>query len=171
MIARIVSALCLIALPVTVRAQVLWQKATYGMSPAEVAEAVPGSKPPTEPIKMSGSVELLRLEDFALVSRSFDVRFLFKDQRLVQVMLSLKQTKSDSYHSYSAVFDSLTDSLRAKYGVELSKSRKEVGGFRMVQSEWISGKTGVGILLMDSYGALALNVNYDFRISKEAEKL
>ena len=63
--------------------------------------------------------------------------------------LKLKRREEDTFHFYMQTFDSLSEALRAKYGAEVSKDKKDYDGSRRVEAMWMSGRTNIGILLFD----------------------
>ena len=142
------------------------------MSPKDVRALMPDAIDPKKIANLnSGAMEFLQIEDFVVVHRHFSVHFYFSDKKLEQVTLKLKRREEDTFHFYMQTFDSFSEALRAKYGAEVSKDKKDYDGYRRVEAMWMSGRTNIGILLFDVYGSLLLNVNYQVRISKESEKL
>jgi hypothetical protein len=168
----ILTLIAFVTLPIAASAQELWRKTTHGMSPNEVREILPETLIPTRPEKLvGGAIERLRIEQVVLVQSTFSAHFFFIGEKLEQVTLSLKTSGGDTFGTRLVTFDSLVDVLRAKYGAELSKKKKEDGGFRRADAVWISGKTNINLLLLDAYGSLSLNLVYQVRLSREAEKI
>ncbi|HYR22457.1 MAG TPA: hypothetical protein VEP30_06000 [Chthoniobacterales bacterium] len=167
--------LALFYLQGSISGQVLWLKTSYGMTPKEVQQAVPGTVVPKDPEQLSGNaVEGMRLENYPVVGRPFLVRFFFQAGKLTDVML--EGPKEESSAAYLATFDALTDVLRSKYGVESSKKRQDEPGFLLFESKWIDGKTDIDLLLTSAGDASSgqvtyLNLTYSTSLSKEAEKL
>lgn len=160
----------LIYIPLQGHAQALWNGTTYGMSVSEVREKIPNVKNSEKVSKLhDGSVELLRLESVDIVGKTFDALFYFQADRLVQV--TLKLTGQYTFHSGFLVFESLTEALTAKYGTELS--RKVIRDtLNKADATWVSGRTNISMLLLNVGNTPAiLNVNYQARISKDADKL
>lgn len=141
------------------------------MSLEQVRRAIPAAVPPaSNPDRLAdGAQELLRLENVDLVENKFSAAFFFRDGKLSQVTLSLD--KGNSFRTTMLVFDSLTQALRAKYGKELSH-RSDRGILNMVQSEWLSGRTNINLNAVGvGDNDASLNINYQVRLSREANKL
>jgi hypothetical protein len=114
-------AVCVTVFCVAAQGQTLWQGSEYGMSPEQVTALFAKAQPPSNnPSQLQGgAVELLRIDQITLVNKEFIGRFFFKDNKLVQVMLSIGD--KPSFTTSLITFDALTDALRAKYGPELSR--------------------------------------------------
>lgn len=152
-------------------AQVLWRTANYGMTVSQIEKAFPEAKEPGEKpgVLGTGAIELLTIQNISLADRSFKASFYFKNKKLDQVTLSL--TESLPYEVAIGTFENLADSLRAKYGKETSKKNTQ-GLFEMSEINWMVGKTNINLFLMAVTKTPAtLNINYQVRTSKEAEKL
>lgn len=154
----------------SVTAQSLWQGTIYGMSLEQVKTVVPRAAPPAKPNRLAdGSEELLRLEDVELVNKKFAASFYFRTGKLSQVTLSLE--KGHSFHEAMLVFDSLTEALRAKYGHEINRGT-EKGVLNRANAEWLSGRTNINLIAISvGEGAAILNINYQIRVAREADKL
>lgn len=153
-------------------AQTLWQGAAYGMSVDEVRKVVPDAVPPRkDPGHLGdGSQELLRLDGIELVNKKFAASFFFKAKKLSQVTLSLQNGRS--FDEALGVFDSLTEALRAKYGPEISRKIDRGRLLDTAKATWLLGGTNVSLFLMGVGKDYAvLNVNYQVRLAKEADKL
>jgi hypothetical protein len=140
------------------------------MTLTEVKAAVPKVVPPLKPNRLGdAAVELLRLEDVELVNKKFTASFYFKASKLSQVTLSLE--KGHTFHAATLVFDALTEALRAKYGNEISRRSKR-GMLNLTEAEWLSGRTNINLIVL-SVGETdaTLNVNYQVRVAREADKL
>lgn len=160
----------LIFTPLQVHAQALWNGTTYGMTIAEVQAAIPNVISPAKATKLNdGSVELLRLESVDIVGKTFGAHFYFQADRLVQV--TLKLAGQFTFHTGYLVFDSLTEALRARYGAEINRQVSR-DTLNKADATWISGRTNISMLLLSVGNTPAyLNVNYQVRISKDADKL
>lgn len=168
---RLVAFAVLIAVCEVSFAQTLWRETVYGMGPDEVMKLVPEAVPVT--VKRgtlnSGAEELLRIDGVEIVNEKFTASFYFKDQKLVQVMLSLESPKS--FPTSLRVFDTLTEALRAKYGQELSRKVSRTP-FPHADATWLSGRTNIGVWLMAvDETHVRLNINYQVRLTREADKL
>lgn len=152
-------------------AQEMWQGTKYGMSVNEVRAQVPAAVLATEEsLLANGSAGKLVVPEFELVNEKFKVTFYFKDTKLTQVMLSLKEPRS--YAAAMRVFNQLTEALRARYGKELSMASTDMGIMKTSKAEWLSGKTNIGtICTVVSDAPAILNLYYQMRIASEASKL
>jgi hypothetical protein len=69
-------------------------------------------------------------------------------------------------------FDRLTTFLRAKYGTEISSTVSSEGILNMDTKDWLSAGTNIGLLAMAvADNPATLNINYQVRVAKAAEKL
>lgn len=155
----------------TLCAQTLWHGTAYGMSVDDVEKVVPkAAPPPANPGHLGdGSEELLCLEGIELVNEKFTAKFFFKAKKLTQVTLSLQE--GHTFDEALRVFNRLTEALRTKYGPELSRETHR-GMLNTAEAEWVSGRTNVNLTAMSVGGNDAiLNVNYQVRLAKEADKL
>ena len=154
--------------------QSLWQNTTYGMSVEQVSHLIPGCITPAEEDQETlagGARELLRLPDVTIVGKEFHARFFFADGRLVQVMLHHQENRGFPY--VRITFDSVTEVLRAKYGPELTR-KLNIGGIvnESASASWLSDRTNISVLAWGAKDSPAgLNINYQVRIAKEADKL
>jgi len=166
-------AICLIA--VSAQAQTLWGPTSYGMSPTEVLRVVQGAHPVENGSTLGGkhkAKELLRIDDYEVVNESFKVRFYFSQNRLVQVTLSLNEERR--FDLALIVFDELCDALRTKYGKEISKRviHHSLISATDAEAKWINGQTNIDLLVSGIGNTPAVfNLNYQVRLSKEANKL
>lgn len=151
-------------------AQTLWGDTVYGMPLEEVQRLIPEAKPPEGKgnTLYGGAEELLRIEQFELVDKMFTVGLYFKENKLVQVMMSLRP---ESLTSTMSTFEALSDALRAKYGTEVSR-RDSPGSSMTAQAIWLSGRTNITLSVMSSTPSFAtLWLNYQVRVAREADKL
>jgi len=145
------------------------------MSLEQVKRVVPGAVTPAEPEQFNdGTKELLRLEDIEIVHRRFRVLFYFKNGKLDQVTLNLK--KPEGFDDLLHVFDSLTEVLRSKYGKEIKRDihRGDIssaGQMNTAEATWLQGQTNINLYSISFGPTSELNVNYQVRLAKEAEKL
>jgi hypothetical protein len=158
-----------------VNAQQLWQESQFGMTLPQVRERFPNAISPTSPNTLyGGAIELLRIPEIEIVGHKFKSSFFFRNDKLVQVTVSLAE-KTTSYGA-RLVFDSLIDSLRAKYGAELSNKNNSIGQDTSLEATWLSGRTNI-ILYYTVYDSLysksspVLNLIYQVRLAAEADKL
>lgn len=161
----------IISISVPAKAQPLWGDTTSGMNPSQVIEIVKGSRLVQDGYTLeSGARELIRLDDLNVVNESFDVRFYFLEQSLIQVTLGLNDERS--FSSTLLVFDSLADALRSKYGKEISESIDNRSILKKAEANWVNGRTNINLLVLSVGNSPAiLNLNYQIRLSEEADKL
>ena len=154
--------------------QALWGATYSGMPPSEVLKVVDGAHKVENGSTLGTKVkakELLRIDDFRVVNESFKVLFYFADFKLVQVTLALK--KERTFDLSLLVFEGLTETLRSKYGEEISRKIDTSNPFlKKAETNWVSGRTNINLLLFAVGSSTAtLNLNYQTRLSKEADKL
>jgi len=153
-------------------AQTLWQNTEYGMTVAQVQQVIPGAIPPEKGDTLGGGEkELLRLSNIELVGKPFDAKFFFKDARLVQVTLTLTE-KLAFDRARILVRDPLLEALRAKYGPEMTSQNEGIGSVKGLDVGWMLGRTNISLVLLAIGDKLViLNVTYQVRVAKEADKL
>ncbi len=164
-------ALAVALLGVAAHAQTLWRGTVAGMPPAEVKRLVPEAVPPEGKAGSlaTGAVELLRVPNFELVNEQFSASFYFKNDKLSQVTLALRGTKS--FESALRTFESVTEALRARYGPELSRKLPQ-GSLATAEATWLSGRTNIDLFVLSvAPGHLIFNINYQVRLAREADKL
>jgi hypothetical protein len=151
-------------------AQSLWGGTEYGMSPSQVRAQYPKSEFSETPGALHGGAKgLLMLPGIEIVNKKFTAIFYFKDEKLEQVVLSCE--KQPNFDSAFLVFVALANALRSKYGQEISKDvRRDL--LNQANAVWLSGKTNISMIATGvADNAAVLNVNYQVRISKDADKL
>jgi hypothetical protein len=152
-------------------AQTLWNGTTLGMSVDQVRKSVPNvHEPESAPGSLgTGAKELLRLDDVELAGHTFHAAFYFLGRSLSQVSLVLDNPPS--LHGAMLIFDSITDALRAKYGHELSKDTHP-GLLAFTEAHWLSGRTNITLMASGvADNPAILNIIYQVRIAKDADKL
>ena len=161
----------IISISVPAKAQSLWGDTTSGMNPSQVIEVVKGSRLAQDGDTLgTGARELIRLDDLNVVNELFDVRFYFLEQSLTQVTLGLNDERS--FSSTLLVFDSLADALRSKYGKEMSESIDSRSILKKAEANWVTSRTNINLLVLSVGNSPAiLNLNYQIRLSEEADKL
>ena len=160
-----------LGLPVAAQAQDFWGGTAKGMSPSEVLRVVEGSHRVEDGGNLSGGgKELIRLDDFVLVDKSFSVGFFFENNMLTQV--SLRLNPEVRYNTGLLIFNRLSEILRSKYGTELFSEKSDDSVLKSAEMNWVDGKTNISMLLVAVADKLALlTLNYQTRISEEAEKI
>ena len=159
----------LTALPAS--AQTLWRETTIGMSPAQVKARVPEATTVSgeRGTLNDGEVELLRVEQFELLNEAFSASFFFKDKKLAQVTLTLREQMT--FPSALRLFEALSEALTVRYGRAISSSITETP-FKEASASWQSGRTNISVLAMSVVkGHLVFNVSYQIRLAAEARKL
>jgi len=148
----------------------LWNGAKYGMSLEETKAQFPKSFTPQKKSTLkSGAIELLRINNIEISDINFNTGFYFKNNKLDEVKLSYQENE----HSFSFfLFDEITELLRAKYGKEISYKIKKGRVSNSASATWLSGKTNISLLQISTLsGLMFLNISYQQRISKDADKL
>jgi hypothetical protein len=165
------AAACLIVMSLAAEAQVLWQKASYGMTVAQVKQAFPNAIEPSDGGTLySGAKELLRERDVEVAGEKFDAGFLFNAGKLEQVTLKAKERKR--FGLMFPTFEQIRILLRARYGRELSSDVERGSTMSTAKAEFLHGKTNISVLLLGvSDNSALLNINYQVRLAREAEKL
>lgn len=163
--------LSVLMISISAQAQSLWRETASGMNPSQIIEIVKGTHLIRDGSTLGdGAKELIRLDDFNLVNESFKVRFYFIDEKLTQVTLNLNEERS--FSSALLVFDSLADALRSKYGKEISRNIDSRSILKKAEANWVSGSTNINLFVMTVGDSPAiLNLNYQTRLSEEADKL
>jgi hypothetical protein len=134
-------------LPAQASAQELWRGARAGDTPAQVQAKFPKATEidyspeeratlPTAP----GRSEL-RLEDIDVAERNGKATFVFTDNRLISVIVSV-ETKDMSPGEAKDAFDDLAGLLSNKYGPPLSCG---VLGGSGSKCRWLAGETYIGL--------------------------
>jgi hypothetical protein len=152
-------------------AQQLWDGTSYGMSKDDVLKVVPGARIINDGDSLAGGAkELIRAEHIKIVNELFNAKFFFFRNKLDQVTLSLRDKAP--FHKFLIIFNSLTEALRSKYGSELAFKIDKISLLKRAEATWMVGKTNINVLAMTvgDHPAI-LNINYQIRISKDAEKL
>jgi hypothetical protein len=145
----------------------LWQSTTYGMSVDDVLKAVPGAarRSLREGERLAdGAEDLVEAPLVIIDNHQFLPQFYFKEEKLEQVTLSLRNQVS-AYEA-NLVFQELVDTLRVKYGHEISSGPNGIGADARFQF----GKTNIVVALI-TIGAPLLNVVYQERVASDASKL
>ena len=154
-------------------AQVLWQKASYGMTLDQVQSTIPETIPPRSPDSLDGGreVELLSIPSVSLVNTSFVAHFFFADAKLTQVTLSAPRDIPDV--SADLLYESVLTALRSKYGSEVNSEKpRSIGTMSVRKAEFMSGRTNIDLYMMHLSGtAPILSVVYQVRIAADADKL
>lgn len=151
-------------------AQALWREANYGMSIDEVRAAIPEVADAANPGELAGGAKgLLTIPKVQIAGSAYQARFFFLNDKLVQVMLSLDNP--GKFDSSLRTFETLEELLRVKYGREVQRQVKR-GVVNQASATWMAGGTNISVLTysFDNDNA-SLNINYQVRVAKEADKL
>ena len=172
LIAKVAMLLALLFLVPQVQAQTLWQATKFGMTVEEAAIAVPGSTPPIDkPATLAtGAVEKLRLDGYEVAQQRFRVVLFFRGDQLEQVTLALQDQMS--YPSTRLLYERLREALNSLHGPveEKPETRNSVMGLR--QGDWRSRRTNISLLTVGIGDHPAtLNINYQVRVAKDADRL
>ena len=161
--------LTILLLSTTSSSQPLWNGTIKGMAPKDVIESVQGAEYTDSGGRLAnGATVAVSIPDFTVVNNSFEVRFFFKNDALVQVTLHLNGERP--YGHAKVVFNSLVQVLRSKYGDEVSFQERE--NDRAVAT-WMT-KDNVNVdLYLASLGQKnsILNLNYQSRVADEMDKI
>lgn len=163
-------AIILILFARSVHAQMLWGGTVYGMSTQEVLKVVPNAKMMDRGHYLQGGAkELIRADNIYIVNKKFYASFFFIKNKLEQVTLTLDKI---SFNDALLTFESLTEALRGKYGVELKREIDKISVLKQASATWMSGKTNINVLAITvGDNPAILNINYQIRLSKESDKL
>jgi hypothetical protein len=128
------------------RAQTLWQSAKIGMTPDEVkalfSDAVAGSG-----LVKGGATEGLRLADYAMLDRRFDVGFWFAGGRLERVVLEARDLDRAGGEGNLATVSRLATMLGEKYG---GSSCQTARGVAILQNcEWTTPAVKIDLIYVD----------------------
>ncbi|PTW47638.1 hypothetical protein C8J25_103359 [Sphingomonas faeni] len=146
----------------TVPAPTLWQNTQVGMTYAEVKRAQPEAVEPAKPSTLNdGASCQLSLPKFEVNNDPYTVCFFFKNGALSQVMLT---ANGDPYESQ---FRGIVTALRVKYGPEVDLHQSSLG----YEADWMTKQgVNVSVTYFNKLGNL-LNINYQIRLAKEADRL
>lgn len=152
-------------------AQTLWHETTLGMSVDQVRSAVPAAQAvdpsPSTTITSglnAGAEKRLHVPEFDLAGAPFTGSFYFKDGALVAVTLR-------SMDASRSAFNSIVESLRSKYGRELSD---DVRGGRLGTSgtmKWAAGRTTIALSLFDLSAGTTILIQYSAALAVLSDKL
>jgi hypothetical protein len=153
-----------------VGAQTLWTKAEYGMTESQVKAAFPEVIAASKPDHLyGGAVGSLIIPGIQVAESPFRANFFFVSGKLVQVTLSLEDKAG--FDTVLSTFGAIEEILRAKYGSEIRREIKR-GTLNTAEATWLSGPTNINLYASGvASNKASLNINYQVRISKEAEKL
>ena len=151
-------------------AQTLWTKAEYGMTEEQVKSTFPDAITAAKPDHLhGGAVGALMLPGIEVAGRSFHATFYFVSNKLTQVTLSLDDRAM--FDTVLITYKGVEEILRAKYGPEIQQQISR-GTLNVAEASWLSGKTNINLFASGVSGSKALlNINYQVRLAKEAEKL
>lgn len=150
--------------------QAFWGGTEYGMSVEQVKRLYPQVVVPEKPKKLeNGSSELLRLVGLDIGHEKFDAHFLFKDMKLSQVTLALKNRRN--FTTSLLIFDNFADAFRSKFGKEI-KLDVNRGNVSSADAIWMTGRTNIQIYVIGvGDGPSVFNINYQTRLAATADKL
>ncbi len=142
-------------------AQVLWDGASYGMSPAQVQQRFPRARPPDVPDELAGGeVEGLRLPDVQRAGHVFTVSFFFGHDGLMQVTMGLDgmPAQADGMQAFEAV----VGELEAAQGKPHSSDWTHAP-FQRRTVQWMVDGATVKVFYMDVGAASIVNVIHQAR--------
>ena len=128
-------------------AQALWRNVPAGSSPAEVTRRIEEATPAAPATLAQVPEALLEIPRIEIAGADFTVRFLFKDERLQSVVL---RADTDSPEAARALAQRVYTSLRARYGLELSSTRRGAGAPSLaIDRRWLFRRTTVRLQEVD----------------------
>lgn len=127
-------------------AQALWQEVPAGASPAEVRALVPEAQP--LPFDAASKDEVVKLEvaNYELAGTPFKVSFVFKSDQLTRITLRANAGSADAAR---ALAQSLTTSLRSRYGLEMSTRSRGSTSSVTIDRQWNFRRTVIHLQVMD----------------------
>lgn len=131
----------LVLMALTASAQALWGGVPIGASPEEVRRLLTDVQDASAERRAADRNLLLEIPRYELVGEEFLVSFLFDSNRLQSVVL---ETKPPSEAQARALSRELGDSLRKRYGLEVStRSRRFTEREGIVDREWLFRRISV----------------------------
>ena len=128
----------------SLNAQILWDKAEYGMTLERVKELYPKALTVTkENSADDGSKELLNIKEIKISKDSFNVGFFFKDNKLTRVYFLPNAKLNDK--TGDRVFKTLVEYLIGIYGQPDSTNTENVSIMITKSAKWKSD--GINIFL------------------------
>ena len=163
LVMRSVSLLLGLLLGQGLQAQTLWPGTTAGMAVAEVQKVFPDAREPENAAELPAGrgTELLDLDQTLIAGHRFNVKFFFKEERLVHVALA------ETAEIPMKEFEKFHGLLRAKYGMEYSMQSSESVGYtwKAVQTTILLKWSPLG------HGLATLTITYEAPLPKETERL
>lgn len=159
MIGAVLLGLCLHA--TQAGAQVLWDGASYGMSPTQVQQRFPRAQAPDIPDELAGGeTEGLRLADVRMAGHVFTASFFFGHDGLMQVMLGLDGMPVQA--AGMQAFEAVASELEAAHGKPQS-SEWTHAPFQRRTVQWTVDGATVKVFYMDVGTASIVNVIHQAR--------
>jgi hypothetical protein len=139
--------LALLCLSSLANAQALWRDVPAGLSPAEVSGRISEAQPAMPATLADEPRALLEIPSVEIARGDFAVRFLFENERLVQVAL---RADTGSAAEARALAQRLYSSLRSRYGLELSNtSRGAPAPTTAYEKRWQFRRTTVNLQVVE----------------------
>ncbi len=142
-------------------AQVLWNGAAYGMSPAQVQARLPQSQVPDSPDELAGGEsEGLRMDDVELAGHRFQASFFFAGDALAQVTLSQLAAREGAVDRQ--VFEDVAHALEAAHGAPLATDWRHEP-FERRSQEWQVDGARIQLVLIQAGTGSFVNVVHQVR--------
>ena len=158
-LSALIAAAFFIAAPAA-HATELWQGAEAGDSAQELLAKFENAERHPDPETLeSGATCDVWIEKIEVVGEPFQACFYILNGELVQVMLTL--TDEPSARKGQAIFESIFNGLRERYGAESSVERED-GLLTIYNADWFGEELELNLILVyvGDGEAMALNVNY-----------
>lgn len=138
--------------------QTLWQKTETDMTPQQVTTLYPQATTPSKIEEYANNGKaLLTISNYQVGNNSFDVKFIFRNEKLSSVKLDSNERAS------GVVFNSMNTLLTAKYGKPINAQVTDISK----TVTWLND--GTTIRLSNIMGKLVINYKVD--LSNEMNKL
>lgn len=149
-----------IGFTVSSHSQTFWQKTKYGMSIGEVKKAYPEAISLVDGgTLIDGAKALLVIENYQLLKNKFHINFYFKNDKLVQVMISIDKNEKSTPDLFNKVEELLDEAYGKAVQKEVNANRS--GYISYANAVWRNQKTRIRVFFMGG-GTNILNINYQF---------
>lgn len=156
----------------------LWGATYYGMTLKEMLTSVPNAKPITVNVSLSflepNAKASAKLENVEIAGEAFNVWFIFNNDKLSQVTLSLISKMDGTNNSMpsdylSALYAHYSLLLTAKYGNSLTKTWQDYAptNTHLWNTQWVSGLTNIDLNVEKTQ----LEINYRAQYAEDLRKL
>jgi len=144
--ALLLSLLSLAAATMPLAAQDLWNGTKMGMSEAELRAKVPGLEVAKEPAELfDGTKAKLMLPKVEIGGESFVANFYFKEEKLLQVMLTLPNKQERTFDQLVPLIDTLVADLGKKHGKPTETKRDDNPVRKFASYQWTTKTTRLSV--------------------------